>query len=91
MHIIFIPVFPTFFSSLKSEHFSYCFILKYFTYVAFTAIQNSGQKVCKVCNNNDLMNLQGSFGRFMDWQQCAAVMQREAVTVMPNCSGGGNI
>jgi len=27
----------------------------------------------------------------VDWQQCAAVMQREAVTVMPSCSGGDNI
>jgi hypothetical protein len=25
----------------------------------------------------------------MEWRQCAAVMQREAVTVMPSCSGGG--
>jgi hypothetical protein len=24
----------------------------------------------------------------VDWRQCAAVMQREAVIVMPNCSGG---
>jgi hypothetical protein len=27
----------------------------------------------------------------VDWWQCAAVMQREAVTVMPSCSGGGNV
>jgi hypothetical protein len=27
---------------------------------------------------------------FVDWRQSAAVMQREAVTVMPSCSGGGN-
>jgi hypothetical protein len=27
----------------------------------------------------------------MDWRQCAAVMQREAVTVMPSCSGGSNV
>jgi hypothetical protein len=31
------------------------------------------------------------FEKFVDWRQCAAVMQREAVTVMPSCSGGGNI
>jgi hypothetical protein len=24
-------------------------------------------------------------------RQCAAVMRREAVTVMPSCSGGGNV
>jgi hypothetical protein len=29
--------------------------------------------------------------RFEDWQQCTAVMQREAVTVMQSCSGGGNV
>jgi len=29
------------------------------------------------------------FETFVDWRQCAAVMQREAVTVMPSCSGGG--
>jgi hypothetical protein len=34
--------------------------------------------------------LQRSFEKFMDWGQCAAVMQREAVTVMPSCRGGGN-
>jgi hypothetical protein len=28
---------------------------------------------------------------FVDWRQCSAVMQTEAVTVMPSCSGGGNI
>jgi len=27
----------------------------------------------------------------VDWWECAAVMQREAVTVMPSCSGGGNV
>jgi hypothetical protein len=35
--------------------------------------------------------LRGLFVKFVDWQQCTAVMQREAVTVMPSCSGGGNI
>jgi hypothetical protein len=29
--------------------------------------------------------------KFVDWRQCAAVMDREAVTVMPSCSGGGNV
>jgi hypothetical protein len=28
------------------------------------------------------------FEKFVDWWQCAAVMQREAVTVMPSYSGG---
>jgi hypothetical protein len=36
-------------------------------------------------------DVRGPFDKFVDWRQCAAVMQREAVTVMPSCSGGGNI
>jgi hypothetical protein len=36
-------------------------------------------------------NVRGPFERFVDWRQCAAVMQREAVTVMPSCSGWGNV
>jgi hypothetical protein len=35
--------------------------------------------------------LRGPFEKFVDWRQCAAVMQREAVTIMPSCSGGGNV
>jgi hypothetical protein len=31
------------------------------------------------------------FERFVDWRHCAAVMQREAVTVKPSSSGGVNI
>jgi hypothetical protein len=34
------------------------------------------------------MIVQGPFAKFVDWRQYAAVMQREAVTVMPSCSGG---
>jgi hypothetical protein len=33
-------------------------------------------------------NIRGPFEKFVDWRQCATVMQREAV---PNCSGGGNV
>jgi hypothetical protein len=36
-----------------------------------------------------LINIQGPFEKLVDWRQCAVVMQREAVTVMPSCSGGG--
>jgi hypothetical protein len=25
------------------------------------------------------------------WQQCAAVIQRDTVIVLPSCSGGGNV
>jgi hypothetical protein len=35
--------------------------------------------------------LRGPFEKYMNWRQCAAVMQREAMTVMPNCSSGGNV
>jgi hypothetical protein len=35
------------------------------------------------------VHLRWPFEKFVDWRQCAAVMQREAVTVMPSCSGGG--
>jgi hypothetical protein len=35
--------------------------------------------------------LRGPFEKFVDWRQCAAVMQREAVTVMPSCGDGGNV
>jgi hypothetical protein len=34
--------------------------------------------------------IRGSFEKFVDWRQCTAVIQREVVTVMPSCSGGGN-
>jgi hypothetical protein len=36
-------------------------------------------------------HLREPFEKFVDWWQCAAVMQREAVTVMPSCDGGGNV
>jgi hypothetical protein len=32
--------------------------------------------------------IRGAFEKFVDWRKCAAVMQREAATVMPSCSGG---
>jgi hypothetical protein len=35
--------------------------------------------------------LRGPFDKFVDRRQCAAVMQREEVTVTPSCSGRGNI
>jgi hypothetical protein len=36
-------------------------------------------------------NTRGPFEKFADWGQCAAVMQKKVVTVMPSCSSGGNI
>jgi len=35
--------------------------------------------------------LRGPFAKFVDWRQCAAVMQREVATVMLSCSGEGNV
>jgi hypothetical protein len=37
------------------------------------------------------LKIRGPFEKFVDWWQCAAVMQREVVTVMPSCRGGGNV
>jgi len=34
------------------------------------------------------MQVQGPFEKYLDWGQCATVMQKEMVTVMPSCSGG---
>jgi hypothetical protein len=35
--------------------------------------------------------IRGPFEKFLDWQQCTAVIQREAETVMPSSNGGGNV
>jgi hypothetical protein len=35
--------------------------------------------------------IRGPFEKFVDWRQCAAIMQREAVTLIPMHSGGGNV
>jgi len=40
---------------------------------------------------NCLRHTRGPFERFVDCWQCAAVMQREEVTLMPGCNGGGNV
>jgi len=37
------------------------------------------------------LNVRGSFEKFVDWRQYTAVMQREAMTVMPSCGSGDNI
>jgi hypothetical protein len=37
------------------------------------------------------IHLRGPFAKFVDWRQCVVVMHREAVTVTPSCSGGGNV
>jgi hypothetical protein len=39
---------------------------------------------------NDVL-IQGPFETFVDWLQCTADAQREAVTVMSSRSGGGNV
>jgi hypothetical protein len=38
-----------------------------------------------------IFSIRGPFEKFIDWRECAAVMEREAVVVMPCCSGGGNV
>jgi hypothetical protein len=35
--------------------------------------------------------IRGPFERFVDWRQCTGVMQKEAVTITPSCSSGGNV
>jgi hypothetical protein len=35
--------------------------------------------------------VRGPFENFVDWRQCAAAIQREAVTLMPSCSGGDEV
>jgi hypothetical protein len=35
--------------------------------------------------------VRGAFEKFVDWRQCAALMKKEAVVVIPSCSGGGNV
>jgi hypothetical protein len=44
-------------------------------------------------NNSDTMTrlIRGTFEKFVDWLQCASVIQREGVTAMPSCSGGVNV
>jgi hypothetical protein len=46
---------------------------------------------CKNFKGKKTSRLRGPFGKFVDWQQLASVRQREAVTVTPSCSGGGNV
>jgi hypothetical protein len=38
-----------------------------------------------------MIKIRRPFEKFADWRHCAAVMQREAVTVMPSRSGLGNV
>jgi hypothetical protein len=35
--------------------------------------------------------IRGKSEKFVDWRQCAAVEQREAMTVTPSCNGGGKV
>jgi hypothetical protein len=37
------------------------------------------------------VNIRGPCEKFVDWRKCVAVTQREVVTVMPSCSGGGSV
>jgi hypothetical protein len=42
--------------------------------------------VCVIC-----LIIRGPFEKFVNWRHCAAIMQREAVTVTQSYSGGGNV
>jgi hypothetical protein len=45
-----------------------------------------------ICNHHVYcvsVHVRGPLEKFVNWRQCAAVMEREAVIVMPSCSGGG--
>jgi hypothetical protein len=44
-----------------------------------------------VAGSCESVNIWGPFETFVDWRQCAAVTQMEEVTVMPSCSGGGEV
>jgi hypothetical protein len=37
------------------------------------------------------IHTRGPFDKFVNRRQCTAVMQTEAVNVMPSCSGGVNV
>jgi hypothetical protein len=37
------------------------------------------------------LNIRRPFANFVNWRKCTTVMQREAVTFVPSCSGGGNV
>jgi hypothetical protein len=68
--------------------FSYAFFLLISTWELIQAVFS----VCTVLIQYVLRRyVRGPFEKFVDWRQLAAVMQREAVTVMPICSGGGNV
>jgi hypothetical protein len=38
-----------------------------------------------------ITHIRGPFEKFVDWQHCAAVTQRKAVTVMSSCIGADNV
>jgi hypothetical protein len=42
-------------------------------------------------NETSRVFLREPFEKFVDWRQCAAVLQKEIVTVMPSRSGGGDV
>jgi hypothetical protein len=54
----------------------------------FFAITVSAHIICHILHESQI---RGPFEKFVDWRKCAAVMQREAATLMPSCSGGGKV
>jgi hypothetical protein len=66
-----------------------------FIYVWYVLKHDKGRLFCKPTDGTatslEMFNTRGPFERFVDYRQCAAVMQGEAVIVMPRFSGGVNI
>jgi hypothetical protein len=54
-------------------------------------ITQNVQFAFKMLLPSGIVEIRGPFAKVVDWWQCAAVVQREAVTVMPSCSGEGNV
>jgi hypothetical protein len=58
------------------------------SFLCFELVFRKKDYIVLPCN---FVLIRGPYEKFVDWRQCAAVMQREAVTVRPSCSGGGNV
>jgi hypothetical protein len=58
----------------------------------YFALLRCGRKISGAIGQHVIYcHTRGPFEKFVDWRQFAAFMQREAVTLMPNCSGGGSV
>jgi hypothetical protein len=62
--------------------------LPHYTFMAWCSVKKAQRQLYLYLR---MSYIRGPFEKFVDWRQCATVMQREAVTVMPSCNGGGNV